>query len=457
LIHEQQRNQLANLWTQQQTLFTQYRQNVRGVAELQQYTQQIQGLFVRNQALQRSIIEQRQALLSRMNRQVSHICINILLSPNCDYLQSSLAQLDIFAVQLSGQLNTFSWSGMEGALRQLEAELQDVYEQKQQQFVSNKDVLMRQALLQQMCVLLLSCGVLLWLLYNYRDEVNAFALELRQFFQPNVDDTPLPTRGYNYPELQQISLDLRRLEKNYQTLEKMKNAMLRHAAHELKTPLASITEGCEVLSQELVGYVNDEQKEVLGLLAGSIKRMHVLVERLLDYNALLQYKTVKANVFSIAKVINNALEEQQLALRKAGMEVIVNVPTESVCTDRMLFRRILDNLLSNAMAHGQQHANIQLDIMLQDEKLTINCSNLVNHSRTVSKEDVFEPFQRGQHKRNDGVVGAGLGLSIIAECAKLLGGSAQLDKSTSGIFRITVNLPLDEYQDETGTEYIISG
>ena len=237
----------------------------------------------------------------------------------------------------------------------------------------------------------------------------------------------------------------------------MKNAMLRHAAHELKTPLASITEGCEVLSQELVGYVNDEQKEVLGLLSGSIKRMHVLVERLLDYNALLQYKTIKSNVFLVADVVHNALEEQQLALRKANMQVTVNVPTETVCTDRMLFRRILDNLLSNAMAHGQQHAKIQLDITLQDEKLNVSCSNLVKHALAAAGEDVFEPFQRGAHKRNDGVIGAGLGLSIIAECAKLLGGTAELDKSTNGIFRITVNLPLHEYQDEAGTEYIISG
>jgi two-component system sensor histidine kinase GlrK len=91
------------------------------------------------------------------------------------------------------------------------------------------------------------------------------------------------------PEMyQSVEADIKKLQKKYHKLDDLRNAMLRHAAHELKTPLASVNEGCALLGEEVVGRLSPEQRAVLMLLSASAKRLNILLERLLDYNTLLQ-------------------------------------------------------------------------------------------------------------------------------------------------------------------------
>jgi two-component system sensor histidine kinase GlrK len=59
-------------------------------------------------------------------------------------------------------------------------------------------------------------------------------------------------------------------------LENLRHALLRHASHELKTPLASIKEGCSLLSEKVVGPLTSSQEEVLSSLNRSTDRLNLL-------------------------------------------------------------------------------------------------------------------------------------------------------------------------------------
>merc|ERR1712137_1381276 len=135
-----------------------------------------------------------------------------------------------------------------------------------------------------------------------------------------------------------------------QQLEHIRTALLRHAAHELKTPLASIKEGCSLLSENVVGELNNSQREVLSLLSSSTQRLNTLVEKLLDYNLLLQQAQPKLIQYKPKLLIDACIEDYALAIQ--NRDVIVDVQVEEVILDEELFRRILDNLVSNAVAHG---------------------------------------------------------------------------------------------------------
>ncbi|WP_410922348.1 histidine kinase dimerization/phospho-acceptor domain-containing protein, partial [Pseudomonas aeruginosa] len=62
---------------------------------------------------------------------------------------------------------------------------------------------------------------------------------------------------------------------------------LRHISHELKTPLASMREGTELLADEVAGPLTLDQKEVVAILDNSSKQLQLLIEQLLDYNRKL--------------------------------------------------------------------------------------------------------------------------------------------------------------------------
>jgi two-component system sensor histidine kinase GlrK len=239
----------------------------------------------------------------------------------------------------------------------------------------------------------------------------------------------LPAKSSSGPkELIAVEKDLFALHQRILQLEKVRTALLRHASHELKTPLASFKEGCALLAEEMVGSLNTQQKEVVHLLQASTTRLNLLIEKLLDYNALLQQAEPSFEEVNSEKIIQECLTQNGLALKQSACDVEVNVPKDVkiISTDAELFRRILDNLISNAIAHGEQHTKIYISIAIDTNNVILD---VANHGKPISQEaraNIFEPFKRGEFIRNDRVIGAGLGLSIVADCSRLLGGSVTI-------------------------------
>lgn len=239
-------------------------------------------------------------------------------------------------------------------------------------------------------------------------------------------------------ELIDVEKDLHWLYDRIQQLEHIRTALLRHAAHELKTPLASIKEGCSLLSENVVGELNGAQREVLSLLSASTQRLNTLIEKLLDYNLLLQQAEPKIVQTDAAALVSACLGDYALALQ--DREVAVNVDVPHIWADEELFRRILDNLVSNAVAHGAVGRPIDVHIYQQGKNAVLDVANRGKRIAPETVTTLFEPFTRGAAPRNDNVIGTGLGLSIVADCARLMQGDVNVvDVEYADVcFRVTI-------------------
>ena len=252
-------------------------------------------------------------------------------------------------------------------------------------------------------------------------------------------DGQLPPLSRQAPrELIDVEKDLHWLYDRLQQLEHIRTALLRHAAHELKTPLASIKEGCSLLSENVVGELNKGQREVLSLLTASTQRLNTLVEKLLDYNLLLQQAQPKMVVSDANKLVSACLEDYALAIQ--DREVDVNITSPEVKIDEELFRRVLDNLVSNAVAHGAVGRPINIHLYNENDNLVLDVANRGKRIAQESVHTLFEPFIRGTEPRNDNVIGTGLGLSIVADCARLMHGDVRVvDVDYADVcFRVTI-------------------
>lgn len=227
-------------------------------------------------------------------------------------------------------------------------------------------------------------------------------------------------------ELIGIERDLHWLHDRLQQLEHLRTALLRHASHELKTPLASIKEGCSLLNEQLVGELSPAQQEVVGLLIGSTERLNMLVEKLLDYNLLLQQAEPEYIEVDVASVIDQCIKDNTLALSHNGHTVETNIAIDIIDVDVDLFRRILDNLISNAIAHGARARPISITVYIKEHAFIIEVANFGKKIPKHEQADLFQPFIRGNEHRNDHVIGAGLGLSIVADCARLMQGAVEI-------------------------------
>lgn len=245
-------------------------------------------------------------------------------------------------------------------------------------------------------------------------------------------------------ELTELGEQLRWLSSRLQQLEALRLILLRHASHELKTPLSSIREGCSLLSEQLVGPLNKQQLEVVSLLNGSADRLSLLTEQLLDYNRLLQQAKPELEWHSPQQLLNDCFNDHALSLQQRGQQIELDCQLSAIFTDAMLFRRILDNLINNAQAYGGQNSPVWVKLYQQEHQLVLDVANNGNPIPTALRETLFEPFQRGTTPRYDSVQGSGLGLSIVADCARLLGGHADIVDVIYADVCIRVRLPLLE-------------
>lgn len=245
-------------------------------------------------------------------------------------------------------------------------------------------------------------------------------------------------------ELTELGEQLRWLASRLQQLEALRLILLRHASHELKTPLSSIREGCALLSEQLVGPLNSQQMEVVSLLNGSADRLSVLTEQLLDYNKLLQQAKPEFGWHDSETLLQNCFNDHALSLQQREQKIVLDCQLPRIYTDSMLFRRILDNLINNAQAYGAEGSNVWVHLRLHDKFMLLDVANNGTPIPAELRAKLFEPFQRGKAPRFDAVQGSGLGLSIVADCARLLGGLAEIIDVSYADVCIQVRLPLVE-------------
>ena len=124
---------------------------------------------------------------------------------------------------------------------------------------------------------------------------------------------PIAIRGP--ADLERLAAQLEWLRGRLLDLAQEKNRFLRHMSHELKTPLANIREGTELLMDGAVGELQSSQREVTAILRENGMKLQRLIENLLSFSAW-QAKSVGLEIseFKLRPLIKSVLENQQLTL-----------------------------------------------------------------------------------------------------------------------------------------------
>ncbi|MFG6178789.1 ATP-binding protein [Halomonas sp. THAF12] len=250
-----------------------------------------------------------------------------------------------------------------------------------------------------------------------------------------------------------VSLDERLdwLASRLDELEEQKQQFLRHMSHELKTPLASVREGSSLLADGVAGELTGHQREILDLIDSSGSELQQLIEQLLDYNLLQHNQRLDTERLDLATVAKEVLAKHRLALQQKGMALSCFDGPLVWQADRTATARILDNLISNAIAYGEDGGELEIRAHARHDRLVLE---VANSGEPIPEEDrprLFEAFYQGRIRRKGALKGSGIGLSVAADCARLQHGSLALvdDARLAVCFRLTLPRPApgSEHQD----------
>lgn len=223
-------------------------------------------------------------------------------------------------------------------------------------------------------------------------------------------------------------------------LEQQKYQFLRHVSHELKTPLAVLREGADLLSEQLVGPLTPDQQEICQMLEENSRRLQTLIERLLDFNRLSQQEVFSLTPVALAPLLSELSAEYRLALE--SKQISVHLPTDPIRlqAEPYRLRLILDNLFSNAVSYGAKGGQIWIRAGQDANGGWLEVANEGPAIPVAERERIFEPFEQGSIVRQGLLKGSGMGLSIARESAMSLGGELVLveDEQADVCFRLTL-------------------
>jgi two-component system sensor histidine kinase GlrK len=222
-----------------------------------------------------------------------------------------------------------------------------------------------------------------------------------------------------------------------------RNRFLRHMSHELKTPLANIREGTELLMDGAVGELDSNQREVTGILRENGLKLQRLIENLLSFSAWQTSSVgLETREFRLRPLVKQVLENQQLTLLSQRVRLEVKIEDVTLTADRGKMRLILDNLLSNAIKYSPKGGAIYLSAQADGDQLLMDVADSGPGVPYDERAHIFEAFYTGKAARNTSVKGTGIGLSVVLEFIAAHGGTVQIvDGQFPGAhFRITMPL-----------------
>ena len=234
-------------------------------------------------------------------------------------------------------------------------------------------------------------------------------------------------------DLRQIGRRLDWLRTRLSELETDRERSLRHVSHELKTPLTALREGVSLLQEEVPGVLSENQREVVEILQHNVLGLQQQIESLLSLNAAaFEARRLRPALTDLNKLLNEAVQRRELQIQARHLSVVVEAPNEKLMLDGEKMSIVLDNLLSNAVDFSRDAGSILLKASHEQSVLRIEC---IDHGPGVADEDaqrIFDPFVQGRRPAPLPRKGSGVGLSIVRELVRAMGGSVRLQPSELG-------------------------
>ncbi|MBI4089451.1 MAG: PAS domain-containing sensor histidine kinase, partial [Candidatus Levybacteria bacterium] len=214
------------------------------------------------------------------------------------------------------------------------------------------------------------------------------------------------------------------------TLEERKDDFISIAAHELKSPVATIKAMNEILLEIL-----DDNQRAKKYLAGTkheVARLTKLVNDLLNVSRIQAGNLeLYKSKFSLQRLIKEVTDNMRVTTKKHKIFTKGKI-NRKVFADREWIRQVLINLLSNAIKFSPKKGKIVVDLKDNSDKIVVSVTDYGIGIQKDHQDKIFNRFYRiHNHNTNKAYPGLGIGLYLSQQITKLHQGEIWV-KSTKG-------------------------
>ena len=213
------------------------------------------------------------------------------------------------------------------------------------------------------------------------------------------------------------------------------------ASHELRTPLTILRGEAEEALR--TGGFGTEQEKILVSLLEQVGGLQKIADNLLLLSRFDAGKNpVQLAPLDFTALVTDAAEDTELLAAPAGLKVTAELaPGVRVAGDTVLLRRLLLNLIDNAVRYNRPGGEVQLALRRENSTAVLALANTGPGLPPERRGEIFQRFFRLASDRNRATGGSGLGLSLCREIATAHGGRIELVGSEADRTEFAVYLP----------------
>lgn len=229
-------------------------------------------------------------------------------------------------------------------------------------------------------------------------------------------------REYVYQEREKIQVAMES--------EKLRNTLLRSVAHDLRSPLTTLSGASTLLADRYETLSNQEKKQLALNISEEMVWLSKLVENILYMTRIADSKLeLNKQEEAIDDVVAEAVEHMKRLM--INRNFIVTLPEEVIVVmmDGKLIVQALVNLLDNAVKHTKQKDTIELEVKVLDQDICFVVKDTGEGVESKIKDTLFDGFITSSRIQADGKRGIGLGLAICKAIVEAHEGTIWMEKN----------------------------
>ena len=253
-------------------------------------------------------------------------------------------------------------------------------------------------------------------------------------------------------ERKHTELKLRHSKEAAEAGSRAKSEFLATMSHELRTPLNAIMGLSQLLLQNIMGELNDKQKEYVSCIYTSGEHLLALINDILDLSKVEagreELLLAPLVIQDLCQVVIATVSDRA---QEKGLELILDIdPQAKICiADERRMKQMLLNLLTNAVKFTSK-GKISLLVKKVGNGINFIVSDTGIGIDSSQFKSLFEPFKQLDSRLNRHYEGTGLGLALTRKLIQLHGGEITLKSKVGKGSNFTLFLPDRNVKDEWG-------
>ena len=293
---------------------------------------------------------------------------------------------------------------------------------------------------------------------EYSSQENSKAAFIKVDYSPNISDDGTLLGGVGIVEdirerkqadekLREYADELSKMNKELQSVDRMKSELLSNVSHELRTPLTSIKGYSDLLMEGTLGEMNYQQLKAVNTVIRNTERLRRLVDSLL-YVSMAEVENIKYDFskIDVLEVIDNAVTDMTIPVTEKKIDVLLHVQEDvpQIEADAKKIADMLTNVLDNAVKFTPSMGKISISARKEGEMVHISVKDTGIGIPAELVPHLFQKFYQIDPSIRRKYGGTGLGLFISRNIVEAHKGKIWIESEDSQGTTVHILLPVQQ-------------